>query len=306
MTDTDLAKIVEELRNSMKGLGTVEETVIRIIKQFPLVTRLKIKEQYKITYGRELQDDFKSELGGNFYELTSGLFKNIYEYDADQCHRAIEGLGTNEDTLIEIIGTRPKWLLNGIKVQYKKLYNRDLEEDVKNDTSGDFQQLLISLLQCARSDNEKPDVETCSKIAEELHDSENNKLGIGQTYNKYVANCSASELMMIAREFHKKYGKSLMKEINEKFSGDIKKLIQTVFYSNISPSEYFATRIRESIKGVGTDEKILNRVIITRNEIDIKIIIQYYKLLYSEDMIKDIQDDTSGDYKTLLTALITK
>ena len=114
------------------------------------------------------------------------------------------------------------------------------------------------------------------------------------------------ELMTIAREYHKKFGHSLMKAIENEFSGDIQKLIKTVFYSNISPSEYFASRIRDSVKGIGTKEKILNRVIVTRNEIDITIIKEYYKLLYQKDMVNDIKRDTSGYYRKLLEALLNK
>ena len=112
--------------------------------------------------------------------------------------------------------------------------------------------------------------------------------------------------MNIAREYHRKYNKTLKKVIESEFSGDIKKLLKTVLYANICPSEYFATRINEAIKGMGTNEKILNRVIVTRSEIDLPIIKEYYKQLYGKDMIEDVKGDVSGDYKKLLTALINK
>ena len=57
---------------------------------------------------------------------------------------------------------------------------------------------------------------------------------------------------------------------------------------------------------MGTKEKILNRIIVTRNEIDIKLISNYYKLLYSSDMVEDIKNDTDGSYRKLLIGLITK
>ncbi len=112
--------------------------------------------------------------------------------------------------------------------------------------------------------------------------------------------------MFIAREYHRENGNTLMKAIDDEFSGDIRKLIKTVFYANISPSEYFATRIRDALKGLKTNIKILNRVVITRNEIDMKIIKEYYKLLYQRDMVEDIKNDTSEDYRKLLLAIIDK
>ena len=307
MVDSNLEKYVTQLYKAMKGAGTDEDTLIKVSVENPLKTRLKIKSQYKLTYGSDLLDDFKSDLSGNFLELMLGLYTDIYEYDADQCHKAIEGLGTNEDTLIEIIGTRPGWMIKKVKEIYKNKYKVELEDDVKGDTSGNFRKLLISLLQCSRSENKNPDKEKCTKIAEDLYNAGEKKLGTDeQTFNKYFGTTSPSELMIVAREYHRLYGNSLMKAIESEFSGDIKKLIKTVFYANISPSEYFATRIREAVKGLGTNEKILNRVIVTRNEIDIKLIKQYYKLLYQRDMVEDIKSDTSGDYRKLLVALIEK
>ena len=307
MADQKLSEYVAQLKKAMKGLGTDEDSLIKVTIQHPLSTRLKIKAQYKSTYGRDLLDDFKSDLSGDFLDLMIALYTNIYEYDAYQCHQAIEGLGTDEDTLIEIIGTRPGWMLKKIKEEYKKKYNVDLEKDVEGDTSFNFKKLLITLLQCNRSQNKNPDKQKCIQIAEELYNAGEKKLGTNeQVFNKYFGNCSPAELMTIAREYHRKYGKSLIKVIESEFSGNIEKLIKTIFYANISPTEYFATRIRDAVKGVGTKEKILTRVVVTRNEIDIKEMREYYKLLYSKDMIEDIKSDTSGDYRKLLIGLVDK
>ena len=307
MTDSDIQNYVDKLHNAIKGLGTDEATLIKIAVEHPLKIRLKIKEQYKKTYGEDLLDALKSEISSGFLDLMLALYTDIYEFDAEQCHKAIEGLGTTDDTLIEIIGTRPGWMLKKIKEEYKKKYKTELEEDVVNDTSGHYQKLLVTLLQCNRSENNNPDIEKCKKIVEELYDAGEKKLGTDeQIFNKYIGNCSPAELMTIAREYHRAYGTSFIKAIENEFSGDIGKLITTVIYANVSPSEYFATRIRESVKGIGTNEKILNRVIVTRNEIDIKIIKEYYKLLYQRDMLQDIKDDTSGNYRNLLVALIDK
>ena len=44
----------------------------------------------------------------------------------------------------------------------------------------------------------------------------------------------------------------------------------------------------------------------TRSEIDLPIMNQYYKQLYGKDMLKDIEDDVSGDYKKLILGLCNK
>ena len=299
MTDSEIEKYADQLHNAVKGFGTDEDTLIKVVVEHPLETRLKIKDQYKRSYGQDLLDVLKSEISGDFLELMLGLYTDIYEFDAEECHKAIDGLGTAEDTLIEIIGTRPNWMLKKIKENYKNKYNVELEKDVIGDTSGDFQKLLVTLLQCNRSQNKNPNIEKCIEIAQELNND-------GEIFNKYFGNCSPMELMTIAREYHRKFSESIIKLIEKKFSGDTQKLIKTILYANISPSEYFATRINDALKDIGTKEKILNRVIITRNEIDINLIKEYYKSLYQKDMINDIKSDTSGNYRKLLLALADK
>lgn len=309
MTDSELSEAAEKLYKAMKGAGTDEATLIKVTTQYPLSIRLKLREKYKSLYGQDLLDDLKSDISGNFLEVMLGLYTSIYEYDADQCYKAIKGLGTDEDTLIEIIGTRPNWMLKKIKEVYKKKYNVELEEDVKDDTGGVFRNLLVALLQCNRSDNKEPDIEKCAEMAKDLFkgNKEKNKIGIDEDKMiKYFALLSPCELMHLAREFHREYGKSLIKVIEDEFSSDIKDLMITIFYANICPSEYFATRIRKAIKGIGTNEKILNRIIVTRNEVDMDVIKEYYKILFSLNLIDDIKGDTSGDYQKLLVALIDK
>jgi len=82
--------------------------------------------------------------------------------------------------------------------------------------------------------------------------------------------------------------------------------LTTILYAVISPSEYFATRINEALKGLGTNDRLLIRVIVSRNEIDMAQIRQYYSQLYKKDMIEDIKGDTSGLYKNLLVELASK
>ena len=309
MSDSDLVEAVDQLYKAMKGAGTDEDTLIKVTVQYPLAIRLKIRDKYKSLHGQDLLEDLKSDLSGNFKELMLGLYTDRYEYDADQCYSAIKGSGTNEDTLIEIIGTRPNWMLKKVKDIYQKKYNVELEKDVIDDTSGEFQKLLVSLLQCSRSENKIPDKDKGLEMAKDLFNGnkERGKIGLDESkINKYFALSSPVELMYLAREFHEEYGKSLIKVIEDEFGGDMRKLIKTIFYANISPSEYFATRIREAVKGAGTNETILNRVIITRNEVDMDIIKEYYKILYSRSLVDDVKSDNSGNYRKLLIALIEK
>jgi hypothetical protein len=54
-----------------------------------------------------------------------------------------------------------------------------------------------------------------------------------------------------------------------------------------------------AIKGLGTNNTLLNRVLISRNEIDMDEIKDFYQQKYNVTMREDIIGDTSGIYQKL-------
>ena len=301
-------KAAEELKKAMEGFGTDEEALIRTVTSHKTQDRLKIKNAYKEKYQKDLIEDLKSDLSGKFEDVMIALFKEPVEYDAECLYKTMKGAGTDEATLIEIISSRPSWLLQKIKIKYKELYNNELIDDIKGDTSGDFQKLLIGLLECERSTNKNVNKENCEKIAKELNEKkedENWKIDNEEdVFYKYIMFSSPQELSTVAREYYKLSSETIVDGIEKKFKGDAKELLKTVLYSIISPSEYFATRIKKAIEGFGTDDKSLIRILITRCEVDINIIKKYYKQLYQKEMVEDIKNDISGDYQKLMIELI--
>src|SRR4051794_2919257 len=78
-------------------------------------------------------------------------------YDAQQLHKAMEGLGTKEHILIEVMTTRTNAQIHELKMTYKQMYGRDLEHDLVGETSGHFKRLLISM--CAGGRDESYNVD---------------------------------------------------------------------------------------------------------------------------------------------------
>ncbi len=115
---------------------------------------------------------------------------------------------------------------------------------------------------------------------------------------------SPKELSSVAREYYKLSGKTILEGIENFFKGYAKELLKSILYALVSPSEYFATRIKKAIEGFGTDNKTLIRILITRCEVDMNYIKKYYKQLFNKEMIEDIKSDISGDYQKLMMELI--
>ena len=292
------------LRKAMEGFGTDEDALIKIVANRSNAQRQKIKEEYKTAYGRDLISDLKSELRGKLEDAMVALFTEPIEYDADSLNRAMKGAGTDEDAVIEIITSRPNWMLKKIKEKFKQKYNKELESAVKSDFHGDLERLLVSILQCKRSENNNPNQSECANLAKELFDAGEKKWGTDSSiFNKIFTGCSPTEIACIAREYHKISGHTILDGIDKEFSGNTKKALRSIVYALISPSEYFATRVQDAIKGFGTNDHLLIRVLITRDEIDMPQIKQYYKQLYGNDMVEDIKKDIGGEYRKLMVEL---
>ena len=294
----------ETLRKAMEGFGTDEAALIKICANRTNAQRQQIKQAYKSTYGRDLISDLKSELRGKFEDAMVALFTEPIEYDADQLREAMKGAGTNEDTLIEIIASRTPQQLAAIKAKFKEKYKRDLETDVKKETHGTLQHLLISLLQGSRSMNTQVNQAQMAAVAQEIYKAGEAKLGTDESvFNKYFCSLSPYELAAMAQQYHKLTGHTILQAIDKEFHGDSKKALRTIVYATLSPSEYFATRVNDAIKGWGTKDHLLIRILITRDEIDMPQIKQYYKQLYGKDMVQAVKSDISGDYQKLMIEL---
>ena len=294
----------ETLRNAMKGWGTDEATLIKVVANRTNRQRQVIKDQYKAAFGRDLISDLKSELHGKMEDAFVALFTNPVEFDADSLRDAMKGAGTNEDTLIEIIASRDNQQLAAIKQCYNAKYKRNLEDDIKSETHGTLQHLLIALLQGKRSFNPNPDQARCAAIAKEIFDAGEAKLGTDESvFNKYFVSLSPIEMACVAQHYHKLTGHTILEAIDKEFHGDSKKALRTIVYATLSPSEYFATRVKDAIKGFGTKDTLLIRILVSRDEIDMPQIKQYYKQLYGKDMVQDIKSDISGDYQKLMVEL---
>ena len=279
--------------------------LINIVAHRSNEQRQYISQEYFRQFKKSLYDDLKSELSGNFEDAVIALFYTPEDYDCYQLRKAMKGLGTNEDTLIEILATRSNERINRIKQRYSEMYSRNLVADVESDTSGFFREILRKLLEANRPNNPYPDEQECSRNAKELYDAGIQKKGKEQlTYLYILTQKSREELAMISKIYYKWYSKTLFQEIESLFSGDARRVLKAIVYALLSPSEYFAYRIHKAIKGLGTNDTILIRVLVSRDEIDINRIKRYYKQLYQKELYEAVKEDVSGDYRTLLLELI--
>ena len=302
----DVLEDTKKLIDFIKGKNKDDNALIKFVISKTNKERLQMKDEYNSTQNSDLIEDLKSAYSGHFKDVLVGLFYSPLDYDCYQIRKAVKGLGTDEEALIEILTTRTSEKIEQMKLRYKEMFpGRDMVEDIKSDTSGSFWTVLKALLENKRNSTTNPDLEDCQNCAQKLYDSGINKKNTLETFTEILTQKSKEEIITIGKIYHKMSQSNILADIKNLFSGDTKKLFTGIVFGLLSPSEYFAELVRDAVKGLGTKDTTLLRIMITRDEIDMPQIKQFYRQKYDKDMVDDIKDDTSGSYRKILVALAT-
>jgi len=125
------------LREAIKGSGTDEEAIINLTAGRNNYERCELRKAYKAAFGRDLIEDLKDDISGNFGNVVVSMYLSPVEYDVAELRKAMEGAGTEEGVISEIVGSRSNYRLKEILTFYKVKYDEDLEERLKGEVSGD-------------------------------------------------------------------------------------------------------------------------------------------------------------------------
>ncbi|XP_044747588.1 annexin B10 isoform X1 [Coccinella septempunctata] len=294
----------EILRGAMDGLGTDEDMIIEILTHRSNQQRQAIAEHFKNVLERDLIEDVKGELGGNFEKVIVALLMPPHEYLCKELKNAMNGAGTNEGTLIEIICSKSNEEIEKIVECYEALYERPLVEQVCSETSGNLGRFLTLILTKTRNDCNDIDDGDARAKAEELYAGGEGQLGTEESiFYKVLAHESFAQLRRIFEEYKEISGNTIEQALKHELSGDFLDALLAVVECVQGPAIFFARKLHDAMDGMGTDDDTLIRIIVSRSEIDLGSIKQEFEKMYDKTLESCIENDTSGDYKRALLAL---
>jgi len=293
----------ERLHKAFKGFGTDDSVVIEIFTKHNYEQRMEIKKLYEEKYGKELIKVIKKELGGSYEDVAVALFTDPEEFIVQNIHDAVKGFGTDKDSLIGLLIGRSNQEMEAIREAYSNKYGKGLGEVLDDELSGDFKKLMLTAVLAQRDEDDDIELLKAEADARRLHVG-GVKLGEEAVFEKILTTRSYPHLKATFKAFKRVADKDIKEAIKDEFSGDLEDGLCAMVDCIDSESGFYAKRLHKAFKGMGTDDQKIIRIIVLRSEIDMQDIKEEYESNYGKSLADSIQNETKGDYRKMLLALI--
>lgn len=292
---------VDELHKAMKGIGCDKDKVISIIVSINNAQRQQLLHPYHSKYGKDLIHELKRELIGDFEDVILGLMEIPAKFEAIMLRKAMKGLGTRESALIDILCARTNHEITAIKNEYNIEFGRFLETDISGDTSGDFQTLLLALTEAKRDPSYNVDLNKAREDARRLKESNDKSL-----FRDIFTQENFGQLQLMCKEYAGVNGEPIEETIERLFGDDkdAMKAYRHIAQCMLDRTRCYAEQLYRAMKGLGTKDSELIRIIVSRSEIDLADIRDEFQRLYNNSLVSWIKKDCSGAYKHALVAIV--
>ncbi|KAJ4927696.1 hypothetical protein JOQ06_015499 [Pogonophryne albipinna] len=284
-SDLDVMEIQKALE--MKDAGTL----VRILTNRTNAQRQEIAKAFEEITHKDLAAALKKALSGELEVLLLELLMPPLQYEAYRLQQAMVGLGTDEETLLEILCTHSGMELQEISAAYKEIYKKDLDKELKGETNEDFCKLLVALL----NKDEVPggvrrDIEALSATLNAK------KTEVGPWID-ILTSRDSDHLNKVLMGLELNIGQMVDQALEKRFSGDIRLGLKVLVECIQSPASYLAKRL------TATKTPILHGIMVSHSEEDLLCIRTAYLKLTGTSLYTALQKQFKGDHLQALLAI---
>lgn len=292
------------LQRAIESKEVDEDMIVAILVKRSNEQRQKIKVVYEASTGQRLDEALKSVLRSDLEDISLALLMEPAHFDAFLLRKATKGFGTDEEVLVEILATRSNQEIRDIKRVFKEEYQTELEDVIKDETSGDFTSALLAMLKANKDESMEVNQDLAQRDAEVLFEAGENTKGINvSAFIDILTTRSGPQLSKTFQHYASVSDVTLPKALDMELGGDIEDCLIDIVKCSWNKSAFFAEKLHKATEGHGTCEDTLIRVLVSRSEVDLKKIVQEYRAMYDVSLQEAILMDTKGHYETILLSL---
>uniref|UniRef100_A0AAY4EQD3 Annexin n=1 Tax=Denticeps clupeoides TaxID=299321 RepID=A0AAY4EQD3_9TELE len=266
-------------------------SLVRILTNRNNAQRQDIMRIFSSATQKDLKAELKTVVSGDLETLMLNLMMTPEQFDAQRLRRAMEGLGTDEETVLEVLCTRTPEQLRKVTAAYKTQYNRDLEKDLISETSGDFTKLLLALLKLLKF---IPILYVFQHLSKELSNKKSDSAPWIEILTTKNPQHLANVMDTLEAERDQRVDEALQKHFGGLLSGDLKLGLKTVCL----PHAYMFVCVC-----VCTQGGVVQDVLVSHCEEDLLRIRVAYLKETGTSLYSSLQKHFKGDVQTVLLAL---
>jgi annexin A7/11 len=203
----------------MKGFGTDEKALIRALAPLDPLQAVVVRNTYNQRTGKQLLGDVKAEVSGWFEEGLCAIIRGPLQQDVYLLKEAMDGPGTKEKVLNDVLLGRSNADIKAIKDLYKRTYRTSLDSDIKADLSMKTERHFLMVLAANRAEDAAPVVpQQIDHDVMELYKATEGKVGTDELLVcNILSQRNDAQIRAIAHTYQQKFTKSLEQVIIKVF-----------------------------------------------------------------------------------------
>uniref|UniRef100_A0A672GQI4 Annexin n=1 Tax=Salarias fasciatus TaxID=181472 RepID=A0A672GQI4_SALFA len=220
--------------------------------------------------------------------------------DAEALHKAMKGLGTDEDAILQLLTARSNAQRQEIKTTYKTLFGKDLVSDLKGELGGKFETLIVALM--------------TPPLAYDVTSLRNAIKGAGtdeKVLVEILASRTPAQVKDIIAAYRQEYDDNLEEDVSGDTSGHFKRLLVILLQANRQTGVQHdkiesdaQVLFKAGEQKFGTDEQTFVTILGNRSAEHLRKVFDAYMKLSGYEMEESIKRETSGPLRDLLLAVV--
>ncbi|KAI1751008.1 hypothetical protein F4782DRAFT_507722 [Xylaria castorea] len=302
----DASPDAQALRMAMKGFGTDEKVLTRVLANKDPLQVEALKAAYSRLFSRNLEKDIKSETSKYFELGLVSIVSGPLLHDVTLLHSAMDGPGTKEKVLNDVLLGRSNADIVAIKGMYQRTYNRPLESDVKGDLSMKTERHFMIVLGACRAEDSAPVIpQAVDQDVMEIYRATEGKMGTDEMLVcSILSTRNDNQIRAINQAYERKFRRKLEDVLKNEFSGHMKDALLFQLRNAVDKFMHAATLLEDAMAGIGTKDQLLVARVVRYHwdRQSLENIKGAYQQRYRKSLASRINGETSGDYGKLMVA----
>ncbi|KAM9439722.1 annexin A2 isoform 2-T2 [Clarias gariepinus] len=275
-------------------------TLIKILTNRTNAQRQSIALAYQEKTKKDLNAALKKGLSGPVQELLLALMMTPAHFDSHRLRQSMEGVGTDEEALLEVLCTRSAAQLRDITIAYREMYNCYLEDDLISETSKEFTKLVLAILKKEeRNTSGKIDYELIDQDVKELRDAVTGKKANPGPWIQVLTSRSSDHLKRVLSRLEDLKCEPVDKTIQSHFSGDLRLGLRILAQTIQNKPLFLAQRLHSCMK----KNAVVRGIMVGQSEEDLLWVRVEFLKLTNLSLYSTIQKEFKGELQLALLAL---